>query len=347
MSRSYLIDSLKALLSQLILLHHFFLYSPMADAIAAAWPALADLLIEQGPLAVPAFLAIGGFLSARALLKRPAASAPLLILQRYLRLAPPLVLALLLVLLATLMHARDLAQADWLSPLPSWPVFLAHVLLLQDVLGMDSISAGAWYVAVDLQLFALLVGICWLSRRGARPLAESTAPALLALATAISVMFLNHQPELDVWGIYFLPAYGLGALTAWARVHPKARLWWLLTLAVVAVDWLLLPRERPLYIVATALALHVSNRIPHVDLRRSGLRRAIERLADLSYPLFVCHFAAIIVASGLWMRWRAQGVELAWAFLGLGWLLALGLAWGIEQVCERIVVPLRHRALPA
>ena len=38
MTRSALIDSVKALTSQLIVLHHLALYSPMADWLTEAWP---------------------------------------------------------------------------------------------------------------------------------------------------------------------------------------------------------------------------------------------------------------------------------------------------------------------
>lgn len=344
MNRSLLIDSLKALLSQLIVLHHLALYSPMAEVMAHAWPALIDQLIARGPLAVQSFLVMGGFLSAQALQRR--AGAPLgLVLQRYLRLAPPLVLALLLVVGATLLAGPALADAEWVSPLPSLGVFLAHVFLLQDVLEIPSISAGAWYVAIDLQLFGLLAALAWLCQRSGRDLAASAAPAWVALATGAGALVFNHRAQLDVWAIYFFPAYGLGVLTAWAAAHPRAHRWWLLGLALVVLDWLLAPRERPLWTLATAAALYGSTCLPSTTVQRGWLRSATERLSDLSYPVFVCHFAAIILASGLWTAWQLQGAGLAWGVMGMAWLLSVGLALAVERVCERTVSPVRQRLL--
>jgi peptidoglycan/LPS O-acetylase OafA/YrhL len=346
MNRSLLIDSLKVLLSQLIVLHHFSLYSPMADVIATAWPALVDWLVGQGPLAVQAFLVVGGFLSAQTLQRRAVAPVSL-VLQRYLRLAPPLVLALLLVMGATLLAGSALEGAEWLSPLPSLGVFLAHVFLLQDVLGIASLSAGAWYVAIDLQLFSLLVLLAWLCRRAGCELSATAAPAWVALATGAAALVFSHRKELDIWAIYFLPAYGLGVLTAWAAAHPAARRWWLLGLTLVMLDLLLNPRERPLWTLATAAALYGSTCLPSAAERGGWLRRTAERLADLSYPMFVCHFSAIILASGLWNAWPLQGVGLAWGLIGGGCLLTLALAWAVDWVCARAIAPVRHRLMSA
>jgi hypothetical protein len=41
---------------------------------------------------------------------------------------------------------------------------IAHIFLLQDILGFDALSAGIWYVAIDFQLFVLLLGILWMAR---------------------------------------------------------------------------------------------------------------------------------------------------------------------------------------
>jgi hypothetical protein len=43
---------------------------------------------------------------------------------------------------------------------PTWFQAAAHVLLLQDVLGQNALSAGSWYIAMDLQLYALAACVC-------------------------------------------------------------------------------------------------------------------------------------------------------------------------------------------
>jgi hypothetical protein len=48
---------------------------------------------------------------------------------------------------------------------PEFTQFLAHALLLHSVMGIDSLSAGVWYVAIDFQLFALMLALLWLGQR--------------------------------------------------------------------------------------------------------------------------------------------------------------------------------------
>lgn len=337
MNRSPLIDAIKAVASQLIVLHHLALYAPMSDAIAAAWPAVMEFLSAQGRLAVQPFLVIGGFLTAQALERRRGQPPLPQIAQRYLRLAPPLWLALLLVVLVTALVGRWLPNADWLSPLPSLGTALAHLLFLQDVLAVPALSAGVWYVAIDFQLFALFALLAWAFGTAGRPLAAKGAPALVALATAASIVAFSRLPALDVWAIYFLSAYGLGALAAWAVGQPSARPWFALTAAVLVIDWVIAPRARPLLALATALALYGA-----AHLRWSaapgvarGLQRVVHFLADASYGVFVGHFAVIILFSGLWHAAGLSGPAAALAFAAIAWASSIALGAGLQRAADR------------
>lgn len=337
MNRSVLIDTTKAMALQLIVLHHLTLYAPMTDAIAAAWPALTDFLSQHGRLAVQPFLVIGGFLTALSLDRRRARAPLPLIAQRFLRLAPPLWLALLLVVLATALVGRWLAHTDWLSPLPSVGTVLAHLFFLQDVLGVPALSAGVWYVAIDFQLFALFAVLAWAFGAAGRPLAATAAPVLVALATALSIAVFSRVPTLDVWALYFLSAYGLGALAAWAVGQPRARVCFVLTAAVLMSDWLIAPRARPLLALATALALYGAAHLrwPATAGVARAAQRAVRFLADASYGVFVGHFAVIILVSGLWHALGLSGVGPALAFTGLAWALAIALGAGLQHAAER------------
>jgi peptidoglycan/LPS O-acetylase OafA/YrhL len=66
--RSLLIDGLKVVASQLIVLHHIVRYEPMADVLV--WPPARAFLIDEARVVVQIFLVIGGFLAARGLSRR-------------------------------------------------------------------------------------------------------------------------------------------------------------------------------------------------------------------------------------------------------------------------------------
>lgn len=334
MSRSAVIDSIKVMASQVIVLHHLSLYAPMTDWVAMAWPRLTAFLLEDGRLAVQPFLVIGGFLAAQSLGKRSKQALPHLIWQRYLRLAPPMLVALALVLLATVVLGEELSHEDWLSPLPSPGAFLAHLFFLQDVLGIPSLSAGAWYVAIDLQLFGLFAALAHFARRSQRALSESYAPFMVAASTVASIHIFSRHPALDVWAIYYLSAYGLGALVVWAREHSRARMCWWITVALLLIDWVADPRPRPLLALVTALVLYGFSHIRWPSAL-PALRKSIQYLGDMSYSLFVSHFAVIIVVSGLWEKLALEGADPAWAAMAMAWLTCLAVGVLVQRVCER------------
>ena len=341
MNRSALIDTVKALASQLIVLHHLALYSPMADWLASAWPRLMAFVLDDGRLAVQPFLVIGGYLSAQSLGRSRGQGVWVLAARRYLRLLPPLALALLLVMLATVLVGHELHAADWLSPLPSPGQFLAHLLLLQDVLDIPSISAGAWYVAIDLQLYALMaVLVCW-GARAPGPLAGSWAPVLVALLAAATLLAFGHQAELDVWAVYFFLSYGLGALAAWAPQHRRARLSWWLLVALVLVDAAMAPRDRPLLSLAMALALWAFARW-HWPSAAGRVGRVLRWLSDKSYGVFVSHYAVIVLASGCWLAWDGEGLAMACLVVGLAWAASLVLGAWVPWLCDQGGAVLKH-----
>ena len=164
-----LVDLVKVVAAQLIVLHHLAWYGPMADVVVEGWPFAAGLqvwLAEYGRYAVAAFLVTGGFLAAQSLTPRTFAqqSPWQLILQRYLRLAGPFAVALGFAIIAGLI-ARKWMVHDSIGAMPTLRQVLAHLFLLHDLLGFEALSAGVWYVAIDFQLYALLVLLIWLPGR--------------------------------------------------------------------------------------------------------------------------------------------------------------------------------------
>lgn len=324
------VDALKALAAQAIVLHHLLSYGPIARAAHDALPDLAAIAHEYGRLAVQVFLVVGGYLSARGLSPRGQAlqaDVPALLWRRYLRLVLPFLAALALTL------AVSAAIAPWWPELVPAQVsagqLLAHALLLHDLAGYEALTVGAWYVAIDLQLFALLVGLLWLARRGwPHPLRRVVGPLAVAALVLASAFVFNLDADLDAWGLYFFAAYGLGALVHWLGPwrYRRAGLV-LLTAAVVAalaLDW----RSRLALALVTALALawaqtrHADDR-PVVTAR---LAARVARWAEPSYALFLTHFPVLLLTNALLAQWD-DAPALAGVALLLGtWWLANGLA---------------------
>jgi peptidoglycan/LPS O-acetylase OafA/YrhL len=154
------IDAVKAIASQLIVLHHLAFYGPMTDVVYPSAEVIVRWLRDFALLAVPAFLVIGGFFAAHTLLPRIAQfrlrTIPALLWSRYTRLLRPFVVAMICAVACAWLARMVMPHVDT----PATPTLLqvvAHLFLIQDILGLDALSAGVWYVAIDFQLFALLV----------------------------------------------------------------------------------------------------------------------------------------------------------------------------------------------
>ncbi len=329
MNRSGVIDLIKVLSAQVIVLHHFVIYSPMAQVLATQWPTCVGWLDDHGRLAVQPFLVIGGYLAALSIRRHPPDRFWSGVVQRYGRLMPPLAISLALVVLITWAVGHHLEGAEWVSPLPSPGLFLAHLFLLQDVLGLPAISAGVWYVAIDIQLFALFLLFHKITRFYSQRLSIQVMSFLLSVLTLASLHEFSRQPWLDMWAIYFFSAYGLGALVAWCQAHPAARGWLVLTIALLLLDILWDPRPRPICALLTAgvLWLWGQRRAPTDQAWVPALQRA----GDGTYAIFVSHFAVIIFSSAMWEWLRPQTVEAASVFLLGAWLLTLAVGHCVDR----------------
>jgi peptidoglycan/LPS O-acetylase OafA/YrhL len=284
------VDALKGGACVLIVWHHLAFYGPMSDVVHGAAPGLMNWLYSYGRMAVQVFLVIGGFLAACSLAPEGSASfrRPLrLVLKRYRRLALPLVVAVLITVLVAALVRPWLNDPAVPDPPTLWQL-LAHLFLLQDLLGQEALSAGIWYVAIDFQLFVLSVALLTVIRGGRHRW------AVLALAAA-SLLVFNRRVELDMTGLYFFGAYALGMLAWWASRSEQPARWLLAIVGMGAAALLMDFRGRLLVAVAVALGL--------VWLQRSAwparwLQQAwMLRLGQISYSVFLIHFPVCLLVN--------------------------------------------------
>ncbi|MDT9000169.1 acyltransferase [Paucibacter sp. APW11] len=327
------IDTLKALAAQLIVLHHLSVYGPISDAVHASLPGLIDALFQYGRMAVQVFLVVGGYLSARALSARGgllSGSPAELLWRRYLRLVLPFMAAIALSLASAALVAPWLPEFE--PSLPSLGALLSHALLLHGVLGQESLTVGAWYVAIDFQLFACLLGLLWLARRASglpRTWRMVLGPVLVLLLCTASMFFFNHNAEWQDLAPYFFGAYGLGAMVHWMGLSRRPRLGLALLLALGALALLLGWRERLALALLTAALLGVWQ-WQGGAIRSSAtavLARLVAHLGTHSYSLFLVHFPVCLMVNA----WFAQHAPMpAWASV-----MALLAAWLLSNMAAQ------------
>jgi peptidoglycan/LPS O-acetylase OafA/YrhL len=336
------IDAMKVMASHLIVLHHFTVYGPLAQALDLWAPRSTQWFFDYARMAVQVFLVIGGYFAARTLAPQGRfvhLHPGRLLVQRFVRLVPPLAMALLLVGVCSAL-AQPWLEADFVPDEPGLWQVLAHLALLSSILGFEPLSIGLWYVAIDFQLFASMALVLWCSRGYARW-------AVLLLAGA-SLFYFNLQADGDDWAPYFFGSYAMGAIAWWAG-RSRQPLRWLLALALLgglALAWDF--RLRIAIALGTALVLGLAHWLQHNAALPTRLRQRgpvlLHTLGGSAYALFLTHFAVIILANALW-------VQLEWAYTGgaavltlLAWLACVGAGLLFARFVERPLLLVRRSA---
>lgn len=358
--RAIWLDLMRAVAAQMIVLHHLAFYGPIAEVLGREWPGLVAWLSEHARIAVQVFLVMSGYLVARALPACPSPETAVMLrslLWRYLRLFVPFFLAMGVAVLASWPARVWVGTADWVTQVPDLWSVLAHLTGLFDYLGVEALSAGAWYVSVDFQLHALVIVSLWLCARslsGDERLWRVWWLIVLALA-ALSLLWVNRLATWDVTPFYFFGSFALG-LAAERLARPRLnsgaggvslqgfeRRVSVAILAVAALAWLLEPTARPAVAFITALfvvwlASGAGARFDHALSARGWGRRmawGIGWLGRSAYSLFLLHFPLAIVINAIYFRFYAGDLQAGGIAAAIAWLGALPLSWLMYRWVER------------
>ena len=346
-----LIDFLKTFAALTIILHHFASYGQIAEDARLALPGVMTWLFEYGRYAVQIFLVMGGYLAAQSLTRNSNLKNPQAVLRivfnRYLRLFAPYVVALL-VTMACASIARFWVQDEFVGQTETFGQFLAHLFFLQGILGLDAISAGVWYVAIDWQLYAILA------------IMLSTFPTIrsliwiLTLLSIASLLFFNRSSDYENYFVYFIGAYGLGVLAQLSKnysdpiVNRFAKIFILLVGLVILVSsfhqvWL---RNILAYIVALALIFFGGWDYKNQDsaFGRQFLK-VIEWGSKRSYCAFLIHFSFVLLANTVYIAWGmheqhngASAIFIMLSAIVLSWVAATLLYRWVELPANKMKV---------
>ena len=328
-SQYWLIDALKVLAAQIIVLHHCVSYGQLALAASIQLPNLSSVLFDYGRYAVQVFLVVAGYLAAQSAEKAFAIShshlklsgsrlVAQLAMRRYLRLMGPFVVALLITIVCASL-ARQWSVDEYIGQPETIAQVLAHLFLLQGMLGYDSISAGVWYVAIDWQLFTALAVVYAVFQR------QMVRIGVISILIVASLLYFNRHADYENSFIYFIGAYGLGSLAYWASglnaiqksinsVNAKRIL---LVIAIILLlsalhsVWL----RNYLALGIAFLLLYAGNRT--YSYPQSWLATAIQWASARAYCAFLIHFAFILLVNTVLIGLGVLSPVVAVAAIGL------------------------------
>jgi len=346
-----LIDTLKAVASQLIVLHHLAFYGPMSDVAYPIASGSIDWLYEYGRMAVQIFLVVAGFLAARSLVPAatPTAIQPIRIIwTRYRRLAPPFLVALLTCIVCAAIARHWICHSS-IPEAPTLMQLISHAFLLQGLMGQDALSAGAWYVAIDFQLFAMLTLILWIANMNGSVRTRVAVELVVCMALA-SLFYFNTQDSWDNWGVYFFGSYALGIISQWCTKTRHSSVWFSLLTCCVIAALLFDPRLRIAIALATSLLLGLNER--YGLLAKLPESRIANLLGRISYSVFLIHFSVCMLVNTLIFRLAPNSARINLAGMVLAWILSILAGWIFYHLVEhrtwwRSASPTRQSGLVA
>jgi peptidoglycan/LPS O-acetylase OafA/YrhL len=292
----------------------------MSDWTHRLAPDVVAWFSQDARLAVQVFLVVAGFLAARSLAPQGVlkSSQPLwMVRQRYIRIGLPLMAALLVAIVCTEI-AREWMAHDSLPDFPDFWQVVTHALLVHSLLDVDSLSAGVWYVAVDMQLFTVLLAILWLNNK----LKLSVRAVMICVAGLVmaSLLHFNRDSDWDNWAVYFFGAYGLGALTHWLSSNVTQTSRWIpmgllaaVTVVALAIDF----RTRIALALAVSLLLFWAQTRGWLFTWPNS--KTLNYLSKISYSVFLLNFPVALVVNAWFTRFASAdawvqtvGVLVAW-----------------------------------
>jgi peptidoglycan/LPS O-acetylase OafA/YrhL len=308
----YLVDFLKVFAALLIILHHLSSYGQIAEDARRVLPGLMTWLFEYGRYAVQIFLVMAGYLAAQSLsryanAKFSVSSLLKLLLNRYLRLFAPYVVALIFTIMCASI-ARLWVNDEFVGQSETLEQFLAHLFFIQSILDLDSISAGVWYVAIDWQLYAVLA-IFFVSFPSYQALIW-----LISIVAVSSLLFFNRSADYEAYFIYFIGSYGLGVLAYLAGRMQDVGIRRLAKVALISIGFIIAAASfqqlwlRNFLAWFVALALYLWGDTPYPQVNSQGVfSRMIAWGSQRSYSAFLIHFAFILLANTIYI---ASGLHL-------------------------------------
>lgn len=301
-----LIDLLKVFAALLIILHHLSSYGQIAEDAYLVLPAIMTWLFEYGRYAVQIFLVMAGYLAAQSLSRyannRFSAQVLLrIILNRYLRLFAPYAAALIFTILCAYI-ARFWVNDEFVGESETLAQFLAHLFFIQGILGLDSISAGAWYIAIDWQLYSVLAILL---------ISFSSYQAViwvLSILAVASLLIFNRSGEYEAYFIYFIGAYGLGVLAYLSKCFKSQGVNRIAKISLVLIGLVIIASSFQQIWLRNYLAWSVAiillfwgNMSYPADAKNNLFLKAISWGSKRSYCAFLIHFAFILLANTLYI----------------------------------------------
>jgi peptidoglycan/LPS O-acetylase OafA/YrhL len=340
------LDALRGLGALGIACYHVHRYRPLEIPADHFLSNSIQFVVRHGWASVQVFWVIAGFVVAYSLRKTAISPASFgnFTLRRVLRLGIPYWTIILVVVAVDALTKPYLFRSD--QPLiddqMSWSRLAANLGFLQDIRHAGNISAGTWFVSVDLQfglLFALMLGIVRLLSWPLRHTAgRANIDALILMLVfvplgLVSLFWFNVAPDdCSAWVIYYFHMPLFGAMAWWAlqgRI-PRVAFWAFAAAMAGGVAYrynLGMDYKKSLDVfvaLTTGVVVYLVGRRGHLGDWLTW--RPLQYLGRVSYSLYLTHYLTSWIIVSLGYYWSGDSAKAAVCWMTASILASIGVA---------------------
>lgn len=287
--RFALVTALRGTAATWVVLFHLWTSEPTGVTYLPRWVEVG--LFRWGHLGVPVFFALSGFVIAHSVSSRTVDGAEVttFLRRRYLRIAPPYYVAIVVVLAVGWISSRVEGEPLSYNGAPLTPGrLLASFGFLQEFLGIPNLEEVFWTLCYEMGFYLVMIVVLFaLHHRGRSRWLGPVA----AVSGGASMVIHALVPHLTHWlyltNYWFMFAAGIVAYEAARRRCRSAWLWPLVGGMFLVGVWRWW--GAPVVAALTTVALHL-------DAARTGARRrsvvdlrAVAFLGTISYSLYLFH----------------------------------------------------------
>ena len=311
-SRFAFLDAQRGLAALSIAGFHLYRYEPTPENSQRFVPFLIEQWMLNGWIGVQFLLVISGFVIAYSFRdgRATVGSVANFLVRRVIRLSPPYLVTLLLILL---LHGIAVSLGWFPSPLdepPSWGRVASHLIYAQDLLGFPNLSAGLWTVCIEMQFYVLFgvgllaaLSVCPVVSEGRAAASPRVMVGLFAPLAVMSLFDWCGRPDFEPYIIYFFALFFLGMVTWWTLDGRIPRGWYWVTVGAFVARLLWRWKPEVMLGLIASLAIFTAGRRGHLHDWLNF--RWLQYLGKISYSLYLIHYAVIHVVT-----------HVGWALLG-------------------------------
>jgi len=307
---------------------------PFRATLDRTLPHFATAILAAGWLGVPLFFIISGYVISLSLFgrERNVRTSSRFLAKRIVRLSPPYLLAILVVVLDV--ASVGFRKGDW-HLMPSVGNLLAHATYLQGILGTPEFLPVAWTLCIEVQFYLAFALLCVLMGFFPTKLQDKILIAF-CLMTFIPSLFFGHagwtgyrSPYL--WNYWYM--FVLGMIAYWLS-NGKLPLAILLIAAAVSAVVGIYRRETAIGFSAVfALLIYCAAK----DKPASRIMRhpILLMLGAISYSLYLVHWVVVYRILNLAGSRNVTSFSIATAWCLIACVASVGFAYLFWHVIER------------